>query len=275
MSQLFLGVSLKMYFGRERTIRWCRTVADIAANHPAVRDNHVQLAVLPSFPYVSEVADVFAGTPVFVGGQDLFWSDQGAFTGEVSGSQLRELGCEYVEIGHAERLRIFGETPAMIAAKTAAAFRNQLTPILCVGEAMRGTPAGAARHCRTQLDAALDEVDASSARPLVVAYEPHWAIGADEPASTEYVAMTCDAIRDHVDSRPGFAGSRVIYGGSAGPGLLTALDGSVDGLFLGRFAHDPAALERILTEAEALDGRAATLAAGSLSDTGRHRWQSD
>ena len=273
MAQLFLGVSLKMYFGRERTIRWCRAVADIAAAHPAVRDDHVRLAVLPSFPYVSEVADVFAGTPVAVGGQDLFWNDEGAFTGEVSGSQLRELGCEFVEIGHAERLRIFGETPSMIAAKTAAAFRNRLTPILCVGEAMRGTPAGAASHCRTQLDAALYEVDAGSARPLVVAYEPHWAIGADQPASTEYVAMTCEAVRDHLDSRPGFAGSRVIYGGSAGPGLLTALNGSVDGLFLGRFAHDPAALELILTEA--LDIGTATLASGSPSNEGRPRWQSD
>jgi triosephosphate isomerase len=234
-----------------------------------VRDEHVELAVLPSFLYVSEVTDVFAPSPVAVGGQDLFWSDEGAFTGEVSGSQLRELGCDYVEIGHAERLRILGETATMIAAKTAAAFRNQLTPILCVGEVTRGTPASAAGHCRTQLDAALAEVETDTARPLVVAYEPHWAIGAQEPASTEHVAITCEAIRDHLDSRQGFAGSRVIYGGSAGPGLLTQLDGSVDGLFLGRFAHDPAALEMILTEA--LDGEAATLAWSPLPNAGRPR----
>ena len=133
-----------MYFGHEQTIQWCRAVADIAATHPAVRDDHVTLVVLPSFLYIAEAVDVFAGTRVAVGGQDLFWADEGAFTGEVSGKHLRELGCGYAEIGHAERRRVFGETDTMIAAKTAAAFRNRLTPILCVGEAVRSNPAGAA-----------------------------------------------------------------------------------------------------------------------------------
>ena len=128
MSELLVGVSLKMYFGHEQTIRWCRAVADIAATHPAVRDDHVTLVVLPSFLYIAEVADIFAGTPVAIGGQDLFWADEGAFTGEVSGKQLRELGCGYAEIGHAERRRIFGETDTMIAAKTAAAYPQPAHP---------------------------------------------------------------------------------------------------------------------------------------------------
>ncbi len=270
MSQLLVGVSLKMYFGHEQTIRWCRAVADVAATHPAVRDDHVTLVVLPSFLYIADVADIFAGTHVAVGGQDLFWTDEGAFTGEVSGKQLRELGCGYAEIGHAERRRIFGETDTMIAVKTAAAYRNRLTPILCVGEAVRSNPAGAARHCRAQLDSALSEVQGATAGPVVVAYEPHWAIGAEKPASPEYVAKTCAALRDHLDAQPDFAGSRVIYGGSAGPGLLSRLKGSVDGLFLGRFAHDPSALEHVLTEA--LDGGAST-AAGPLPTAGRPQWQ--
>ena len=143
-----------MYFGHEQTIHWCRAVADIAATHPAVRDDHVTLVVLPSFLYIAEAVDIFAGTRVAVGGQDLFWADEGAFTGEVSGKHLGELGCGYAEIGHAERRRVFAETDTMIAAKTAAAYRNQLTPILCVGEALRSNPAGAARHCRAQLDSA-------------------------------------------------------------------------------------------------------------------------
>ena len=269
MSQLLVGVSLKMYFGHEQTIQWCRAVADIAATHPAVRDDHVTLVVLPSFLYIAEAVDVFAGTRVAVGGQDLFWADEGAFTGEVSGKHLRELGCGYAEIGHAERRRVFGETDTMIAAKTAAAFRNRLIPILCVGEAVRSNPAGAARHCRAQLDSALLEVQ--GAGRLVVAYEPHWAIGAEKPASPEYVAKTCAAIRDHLDAQPDFAESRVIYGGSAGPGLLTRLKDSVDGLFLGRFAHDPSALEHILTEA--LDGSATTLTAGPHPSAGRSQWQ--
>src|SRR5688572_4043057 len=103
MPSLTIGISLKMYFGRRRTIEWSRAVADIARTHPAVTDGRARLVVLPSHPYLFEVGEVFASTPVRIGGQDLFWEDSGAFTGEVSGAQLVELGCDYVEIGHAER----------------------------------------------------------------------------------------------------------------------------------------------------------------------------
>jgi triosephosphate isomerase len=232
MSALTIGISLKMYFGRTRTVEWCRAVADVARSHPAVTEEHARLVVLPSHPYLLEVGAVFASTAVRTGGQDLFWEDEGAFTGEVSGAQLRELGCDYVEIGHAERRRIFGEDDEIIAAKTAAAFRNGLTPILCVGEQRPSTVEAAAAECVAQLH---------SSGPVVVAYEPVWAIGADEPASPDYIAAVCRALRSHV-SGP------VIYGGSAKPGLLTQLGEGVDGLFLGRFAHDPSAVAAILNE---------------------------
>ena len=246
----------KMFKGPEATRAFCE-----AFEAP----DGVEAVLCP--PFVSLPAAVERGHTIFA--QNVHWADEGAFTGEVGGKHLRELGCAYAEIGHAERRRVFGETDTMIAAKTAAAFRNRLTPILCVGEAVRSNPAGAARHCRAQLDAALWEVQ--GAGPLVVAYEPHWAIGAEKPASPEYVAKTCAAIRDHLDAQPDFAESRVIYGGSAGPGLLTRLKDSVDGLFLGRFAHDPSALEHILTEA--LDGSATTLTAGPHPSAGRSQWQ--
>jgi len=71
----------------------------MATRHPALRDGHVKLVVLPSFPYLIEALDIFAETPVYIGGQDLYSSDEGAFTGEVSGAQLAELGCRYVEVG--------------------------------------------------------------------------------------------------------------------------------------------------------------------------------
>jgi triosephosphate isomerase (TIM) len=232
MSTLTIGISLKMYFGRARTAEWCRAVAGIARSHPAVIDDLARLVVLPSHPYLFEMGALFASTPVRIGGQDLFWKDEGAFTGEVSGAQLRELGCDYVEIGHAERRRLFGEDDEVIAAKTAAALRNGLKPILCVGEQRRSTVEAAAAECVAQLH---------SSGPVVVAYEPVWAIGADEPASPGYIAAVCRALRSHV-SGP------VIYGGSAKPGLLTQLGEGVDGLFLGRFAHDPSAVAAILDE---------------------------
>jgi triosephosphate isomerase len=261
MSALTIGISLKMYFGRAPTVEWCRAVAGIARSHPAVTDDRARLVVLPSHPYLLEVGTLFASTPVRLGGQDLFWEDHGAFTGEVSGAQLRELGCEYVEIGHAERRRIFGEGDEVIAAKTAAAFRNGLTPLLCVGEARRSSVEAATAECVAQLDSALS----TEAGPVVVAYEPQWAIGAAEPASPVHIAAVCTALRSHLSRSPltsRESSRQVIYGGGAKPGLLTQLGDGVDGLFLGRFAHDPSAVAMILDEVV------------ELAAEGRPQWQS-
>ena len=260
MSTLTIGISLKMYFGRARTAEWCRAIADLARTHPAVTDDLARLVVLPSHPYLLEARILFGATPVRTGGQDLFWNDEGAFTGEVSGAQLRELGCDYVEIGHAERRRIFGEDDQIIAAKTAAAFRNGLIPLLCVGEERRSSVEAATAECVAQVDSALSAT-VGPAGPVVVAYEPQWAIGAAEPASPPYIAAVCGALRSHL-SKSRFAGGQVIYGGSAKPGLLTQLGGGVDGLFLGRFAHDPAAVAMILDEVV------------ELAAEGRPQWQS-
>jgi triosephosphate isomerase len=246
MPSLFIGVSLKMYFGRFRTADWCRAVADMACSHPAVTEGRVRLVVLPSHPYLLEARNIFAATPVHIGGQDLFWEDRGAFTGEVSGAQLRELGCDYAEIGHAERRRIFGEDDAVIALKTAAAFRNGLTPLVCVDEAEQSSVEVAAAECAAQLTSALATAH-DIGGPVVVAYEPQWAIGATEPASPQHITTVCTALRAHL-TKPPFTGSQVIYGGSAQRGLLTQLTSGVDGLFLGRFAHDPSAVATILDE---------------------------
>jgi triosephosphate isomerase (TIM) len=242
---VFIGVSLKMYFGRVRTADWCRGVAEIASSHPAITDGRVRLVVLPSHPYLLEARNIFGATPVHIGGQDLFWEDSGAYTGEVSGAQLAELGCDYAEIGHAERRRIFGEDDAIIALKTTAAVRNGLTPLLCVGESKRSSVEEAIADCVAQLDSALSTVAADNAGPVVVAYEPQWAIGATKPASPQHITAVCAALRTHLTP---FTGSQVIYGGSAQPGLLTQLKSGVDGLFLGRFAHDPSAVATILDE---------------------------
>ncbi|MCA1279346.1 triose-phosphate isomerase family protein [Saccharopolyspora sp. 7B] len=250
-----IGVSLKMYFGHQRTLDWCADVAEIARRHPAVRGGGAKLFVLPSFPGLPPALDLFRDTPVEVGAQDLFWEDHGAYTGEVSGAELRELGCRHVEVGHAERRRLFGEDDRVVAAKTAAALRNGLTPVLCLGEERAGSTTDAVRTCLEQLDSALDAARAAGrGGAVVIAYEPQWAIGAAEPAEPEFIGAVCGKLRNALDAEPVLAGSRVIYGGSAGPGLLSTLGDAADGLFLGRFAHDPAALERILDEVVALDG---------------------
>ena len=244
-----VGVSLKMYFGHERAREWFGRVAEIAREHSAVASGDVELFVIPSYLAIPAAVDAFTDTTVTVGAQDLFWEDDGAYTGEVSGAELAEVGVGVVEVGHAERRRLFGETDEIVAKKTAAALRNGMAPVLCIGESEVGTPVDAAEACLRQLSIAL--TDAPDGR-VIVAYEPVWAIGADEPASTAHISEVCGLLRTALNVMPGRETSTVIYGGSAGPGLLTALDGSVDGLFLGRFAHDTDALLTVLDEAAAL-----------------------
>ena len=245
-----LGVSLKMYFGYRQTLEWCQAIARQLSAHADVRSAAIEVFVIPSHPTLAPVLEIFDGL-ARVGAQNLFWEDQGAYTGEVSPLMLREMGCSVAEIGHAERRRYFAETDRQIADKTAAAWRNDLTPVLCLGEERHGRVQDAVQVCLQQLDAALASArQAGLSGDLILAYEPQWAIGAAQPASAEYIGQVCQALRNAVAG----SGTRVIYGGSAGPGLLSQLGGQVDGLFLGRFAHDPGAFQSILDEAAKLCG---------------------
>lgn len=248
-----IGVSLKMYFTHARTLAWATELAALAERHPAVRSGVVELFAVPTFPSLVPVREALAGGPVRLGAQDVATDDAGAFTGEVSAVELAEIGVTLAEIGHAERRRLYAEDDAMVAAKTAAALRNGVTPLLCVGELEQAPVGVAALEVADQVECALVEAQAAgTVGPLLVAYEPVWAIGAAEPAPVEHIAGVVTALEAHLADLPGLEGSRVIYGGSAGPGLLTALGGRVGGLFLGRFAHDVAAVELILDEALAL-----------------------
>lgn len=248
VTPIILGMSLKMYFDVHRTVAWSTETAAAIQQHPAIKQGIVEPFLLPSFPMIPIVQDIFADMPMAVGAQNISAHESGAYTGEVSAQMLQQMGCRYAEIGHAERRRYFGEDDAVVAAKTAVALRHQLTPVLCIGEPERVDPAKAALTCLEQIDSAL------SAGPLpekhqhiVVAYEPVWAIGATQAAPNEHVREVCQSIRAGLAERG--VSNRIIYGGSAGPGLLTDICDSVDGLFLGRFAHEPAAFIKILDEA--------------------------
>jgi triosephosphate isomerase len=254
MARFAIGCSLKMYFGHKRTLAWVRAVADICADHPATTDGTVQFFVIPTFPSIPGVVDLARPAGIAVGAQDLHWEDVGPFTGEVSGAELAELGCSLVEVGHAERRTLFGETNEIVARKTLAALRNGLAPVLCIGEPERGEPGDAAALCIRQLDSALELARRSATgEGLLVAYEPIWAIGAAEPASPEYVSAVCRALRENLAADTQFLNAKVIYGGSAGPGLLPRIAADIDGMFLGRFAHVPNAVRHILDEAAELD----------------------
>jgi len=253
-----VAISLKMYFGHERSRTYCAALAALASRHPDVVSGATELIVLPTFVAIPAALSAAGSTRLQVGAQDLAAEDTGAFTGEVSGAELAEIGVTHVEVGHAERRRLFGETDEVVAAKTAAALRNSLVPLLCVGETSRVTPGEAAQAVVDQVASAIPD---GTGKRVLVAYEPVWAIGAAEPAPPAYIAAVCDAVRAALGERLGDFG--IVYGGSAGPGLVTALGNSVDGLFLGRFAHDVTAVETVLDE---LNGRTSTSGGGHVDD---------
>lgn len=236
-----VAISLKMYFDRARTLSYIRTLTGTVAQADY---SGIQLAVLPDFLTIWEAAGILDGSGLLLGAQDICQDDRGAFTGEVSGADLAELGVALVELGHAERRTIYGEDDALVAAKFAATVRNGMIPLLCIGEAQRSDADQAAQQCLTQIQAVAGDV---LPEQVWFGYEPYWAIGAAQPAPVEHVQQVCTAIRAGL----GEQGQRaaILYGGSAGPGLLTKLGDSVDGLFLGRFAHNPEAFFSVAAEA--------------------------
>lgn len=253
---LYIGVSTKMYMGYRDCLDWLARIQHEVASRPALAAGRVVPFVIPSFPLIPAAAGVIAGSPLLLGAQNCGWAD-GPWTGEVSPSLLAELGVSLVEIGHAERRRHFAEDSTMIARKVRAADDAGITPLLCVGEDTRAETTGtgadrAAAFVHQQISEAVGG-DWALASRLVIAYEPVWAIGAAEPAGAGYVAAVVRSLRTLLAAHSHEAGSAlgelpVIYGGSAKPGLLPALDG-VSGLFLGRFAHDAVNFGRVLDEA--------------------------
>lgn len=246
----FVGVSTKMYLGYRQSLDWMNGIRREVLARPALAGS-VQTFVAPSFPVLESARNIFADTPVTVGAQNCSDGD-GALTGEVSAKLLAELDVGLVELGHAERRRLFGEDDALIQRKVAAALAADVTPLLCIGETDRSDARAAAEYCRAQVESALPPGAGIGA--VILAYEPVWAIGAPAPAPADYVNDIVDHLRSQLQPHTGEVGARILYGGSAGPGLLPLL-GSVDGLFLGRFAHDPRNFGKVLDEALALPGR--------------------
>jgi triosephosphate isomerase len=256
MRRVTVGVSLKAYFSRQRARAWFAEVAELMRMHDAVHDAVVDVFVIPTYLQIEDALTAFTGTGVAVGAQDVSPFEPGPYTGEITAAELAETGIARVEIGHAERRGLFNETDVVVQAKVAASLGHRLRPVLCVGETDRKDAATGAQATVAQLHAYLDGAPPGA---LVVAYEPVWAIGAPEPAPLDHITSVTRALRDALLADARRSNSLVIYGGSARPGLLTALTAgdveAVDGLFLGRFAHDPGAFAAVVDEAAALAQR--------------------
>ena len=223
-----------MYFGVAQTKEYVRAMTTkLSINQNLL--SKVDIFIIPDFVSLPSIADTSRCAGLIVGAQDCYSEDKGAFTGEVSPAQLKEVGCEIVELGHAERRRLFHETNEETAKKAAAACRNGMTPLVCIGEKTKGEVSVAVSECQVQVDAVVESIPDDA--DIILAYEPVWAIGKAEPAGAEHVIGVTKELRRLMQGRQGT--TRILYGGSAGPGLFAKLSEGVDGLFLGRFAHDP------------------------------------
>ena len=212
----------------------------------------VDLFVLPPFTSLHAANSAFTGTTVGIGGQNMHWEDEGAWTGEISARMLVEAGCRYVALAHSERLEHFGETYERVRLKVNTALRHGLSPVLCLGENAEEKRQGRTESVlKWQLETALADVSATDVPGIVMAYEPRWAIGAKDAASADYVADQHDLLRNSLRERFGDQtadATRIVYGGSVtpsnGPELISIPD--VDGLFVGRAAWSPEGLAEII-----------------------------
>lgn len=201
-------------------------------------DGNVDVATCVPAPYLAQVQAAVSGSVIGLGAQDVSVHAAGAYTGEVSAAMLAEFACKYVIVGHSERRAYHGETDAQVAAKTVAALKSGLTPIVCVGETLAQREAAQTNAVvGGQLDVVLAALDAAQAEAIVVAYEPVWAIGTGKTATPEMAQDVHAMLRARLalKSVEAAAKVRILYGGSMKPDnakeLLAMAD--IDGGLIG------------------------------------------
>jgi triosephosphate isomerase len=219
----------------------------------------VDVTVIPPFVDIRSVQTLVDGDrlPLTYGAQDLSPHDSGAYTGDISGPMLAKLGCTFVLVGHSERREYHGEDDTTVNAKIVAAYRNGLTPIVCVGETVQVRDAGGQlAHCSAQVDGAFANLPAEQAETIVIAYEPVWAIGTGKVATPDDAQEVCAAIRGKLGElySPSLAaGVRILYGGSvkaANAGEILAQP-DIDGALVGGASLDGAEFALICVAAAA------------------------
>ena len=227
----YFGTNVKMHQTAAESIAYVAELAQLT------HSDALQLFVILPFTSLAVITEPAHAAGIRVGAQNMHWADAGEYTGEISAAMLRDVGVDFVLLGHAERRHTFGESDALIRRKVDAALANGLGVLLCVGETAQERRAGAGvetvvRQLKLGLEGVTDRAQ------VMIAYEPVWAIGAAgvaaEPASIEAVTA---AIRAYCGALPLLYGGSITAGSAAG---YAAVDG-IDGLFVGRAARPAAA----------------------------------
>src|SRR5450755_2647893 len=242
-----MAANWKMYKTPEQTRAFFDKFLPMVTGHD--RD---EIVVCPPFVCLPAAVEASKGSHVSIGGQNLYWQKEGAFTGEISVDMLLAAGCTHVIIGHSERRQYFGETDDTVNLKLKAALEAGLIPIVCVGEVLEEREANLTDDVlRRQCLRAFHKVSAKKAVNLVVAYEPVWAIGTGKTATPDMAADAHAIIRAEAAESFGqeFAAKlRILYGGSVKPENAHALmsEEEIDGALVGGASLDPKSFAAIV-----------------------------
>jgi triosephosphate isomerase (TIM) len=242
-----IAANWKMHKNPGQTKDFFREFLPLVAGHD--RD---EIVVCPPYVDLHAAIELSKSTHISVGAQDVYWKNEGAFTGEIAPAMLTAIDCTHVIIGHSERRQFFGETDDTVNLKLKAALEHGLTPIVCVGEVLEEREAGLTEDVlRRQCLRAFNTISGKKAAKLVIAYEPVWAIGTGKTATPEMAADTHVLIRGEAAKAFGqeFAdGMRILYGGSVKPENATALmsQPEIDGALVGGASLDPKSFAAIV-----------------------------
>ena len=211
-----------------------------------------EIVVCPPFTALYPVKEALRGSNIELGAQDMYWEEEGAYTGEVSPLMLRSLGCTYVIIGHSERRKYFGETDSDVNMKAKSALAHDLNPIICVGETLEEREAGKTEEIVVaQVKKAVEGIKVNQAERIVIAYEPVWAIGTGRSATGEDANKVIKLIRatlaEAFNERVADA-IRIQYGGSVKPGNIKEFldQPEIDGALVGGASLEADAFAKIV-----------------------------
>ncbi|MCL6508357.1 MAG: triose-phosphate isomerase [Bryobacteraceae bacterium] len=247
MRRPLLAGNWKMYKTAAETAAFFESFRPLVEN-----SHHCDIVICPPFPNLAAAVEAARGSRIEIGGQDLFWEREGAYTGEVSGPMLAAVGCRWVIIGHSERRQYFGETDEGVLRKTVAALDADLKPIVCVGERLEEREAGKTEEVLlNQYRGGLARLRADQLRRVTIAYEPVWAIGTGRTATPEVAADAHRFLRQQIAAQHGgevAAGLRILYGGSVKPDNIRGLmaQPEIDGALVGGASLDPVAFASIV-----------------------------
>ena len=214
----------------------------------------VEAVICAPFLFLDRLIQETKGTDLRIGAQNMHFEDQGAFTGEVSPLALKDLGVQYVIIGHSERREMFNETDESVNKKVHAAFHHGLVPIVCVGETLEQREANEWKFVvEEQVKKGLNSLTEEQAEKVVIAYEPIWAIGTGKTASSKDANEVCEYIRGILGDMFSTSVSekiRIQYGGSVKPSNIKELmdEPHIDGALVGGASLDPQSYLQLLGE---------------------------